>query len=204
MPTPLANAAELVARLGRPLTDAEAAKAPGALLDASSLIRAFTRRPFEAGTNVTQILRANGMRIRLPRRPVTAVDAVAVVGCGGDPDTPLTGWCWDGIDLIHLDSASATADIVDRWWVAESFRVTYDYDGSTIADVIVTLACSMVIRAITSPSEAEGMVGERVGQYGYQATGTPGVAVRLTADDENVLVKAGYRRRSTSVSVSLG
>jgi hypothetical protein len=201
--SPLATVSDLEDRLG-PLTDAQAAKAPALLRDASALIRRYTRQTFDLVDDDVAVLRPVGMVIRLPRRPVRAVTSVAAVW-GDEPEVTLTGWGWDGLDKINLAAAHADPDAVTRNWYADAYRVTYDHGYPQTPDDIVALVCAMTSRTLTSPSQVEGMVSEQIVSYSYQlqqGSGSVGPSVRLTDADKTFLAEAGYRRRSTTVAVS--
>ena len=78
---------------------------------------------------------------------------------------------------------------------------------SPVPPDVVAVVCAVVNRTLLSPTMVEGLAAERVGQYGYQfgqfpGGQSPGVAVRLTAADKQMLVDGGWRRRSVTVRVS--
>ena len=92
----LATQVDLEARLGRPLTAQETARAGALLDDASAEVRAFTRQDFTTETGKAQVLRAVGDRITLPQRPVAEVSNVEALG--GTPAVPyftVVDWSFD-------------------------------------------------------------------------------------------------------------
>lgn len=71
-----------------------------------------------------------------------------------------------------------------------------------VSDDVVHVVCAMVLRTLLSPSQADGMVSERIGQYNYQlqqGAGTAGATVRMSADDREAL--APYRRTAGTIRV---
>lgn len=206
----LATIEDLEARLGRDLTDAEAAKAPAMLADASALLRDYCRRDFTSNTNEIIELRPVGDTLKLPNRPVLTVDQVEQIGTAGTPDRVMTAgeWEFDGIDRItvHTWCPPATTGVLGSY--AGTYRVQYD-SGGTVPPFIVSRCCKIVFRALLAPTVAEGLVQERIGQYAYQygqapGEASPGVVVELTKADEKALAKAGYRTSAGTVQLRKG
>lgn len=204
----LATVADLEAELGRTLTAAESAKAPGLLASASARIRDYCRREFTAVANGTVELRPVGSCLRLPNTPVVGVDQVEQIGTAGTPDRVMavTEWAFDGISLIEL-----WPDLHRPDWptvsgsYADTYRVTYDH-GGTVPAFIVSKTVEVVLRHLLAPSPVSNLVQERIGQYAYQygqgeGQQSPGAAVHLTEQDERDLVKAGYRRTAGTIAV---
>jgi hypothetical protein len=211
MPDPLAKQADLEVRLGHPLSAEETIRAQPLLGDASALVRSFTRQSFDLVEDDEITLRPVGTYLRLPQRPVIDVTSVIAVGCDGLPDIPLSGWCWDGIDIIDIAGLdSATWVSLPEWWHdldgPNTYRVVYSHGYPSTPPEVVAVVASMVLRVLTAPSLVEGMVSERIGQYNWQAQqgmGSAGVNVRLTKADKDALVAAGYKRQATTVQVRL-
>jgi len=211
----LATAADLAARLGRALTATETTRSVPYLKDASAKVRKYTRQDFteEAGDVVR--LRPIGTRLRLPQRPVTAVNSVTAIGWAGIPDLVLPAgfWGWDGIDVIELSPFDSglwinlpTVELGED--LPDTYDVDYDHGDDTVPDDVIAVVCGMVIRVLTSPSVVEGMNTEKVGQYSYGMQqgggGTPGATVRLTEADKDELRQAGYGpRKSGTIQVRL-
>jgi anti-sigma regulatory factor (Ser/Thr protein kinase) len=62
--------------------------------------------------------------------------------------------------------------------------VTYSHGHEDVPDGIVRVACAMVNRVLTAPTATEGLGGETIGQYSYQAPGgSSGVGVYLSKGD---------------------
>jgi hypothetical protein len=212
MAEPLASPADLVARLGRDLTSIEAARADALLADASALVRGYTRQTFDPVEDDVVVLRPVGTLLRLPRQPVTAVTAVAAIG--EEPEVPLSGWQWDGSDLVDIGGLGSIIVNLPDWWYdtpggPNTYRVTYSHGYEETPPDVVAVVAAMVLRTLTAPSMVEGLVSsqEQIGQYshGYQlqqTTGSAGPSVRLTQADKQALDDAGYRRRATTVAVT--
>jgi hypothetical protein len=207
----LATQADLESRLGRSLTATEQTRAAVLLNDASARVRAYTRQDFDQVLADEIILRPVGTVLILPQRPVLAVTSIVAIGCDGQPDLTLSGWCWDGIDTIDLCPAvpvideNTPADVVDTWWRLggpDTYLATYDHGYTTIPDLIVGVVSTMVLRTLLAPSLVQGMVSEKIGQYTYQlqqSSGSPGVTVQMTKDDEADLDRGRFRRRARSI-----
>lgn len=197
----LATQADLEARIG-PLTEAQAARVDALLADASAKVRRFTRRTFDAATNDVVVLSPVGTVLRLPQTPVSAVTAIALID--GTTDIPLTGWGWDGADMVDLANATVAAgSTATRTQNTNTYRVTYSHTAS-VHDDIKGKVCEMVGRTIAAPSMVDGMVSETIGQYSYtlqQGGGSQGAAVRLTQADKQDLIDNGWRKQSGTVQV---
>ena len=208
---PLATTTDLEDRLGRSLTDVEARKAPALLRDASAKVRAYTRQDFDLTLGDVAVLRPVGTELRLPQRPVLDVTAVvAVGGAPGIPDLPLSGWTWDGLDIVDIAGLDSNVWVsLPAWWEdhgtrPNTYRVTWDHGYPVTPDDVVEVVCSMINRVLLAPTPVEGMNREQIGQYGYGMAGgggSPGVRVRLTQEDRDALADAGYRRRSGTIQM---
>lgn len=198
----LATVADLEARLGRELTEEEAARAAAMLADASALVRDFTRQELTAVTGDAIVLRPVGVLLRLPQRPVTAVASVSAVGSDGSTVGALTGWSWDGRDKISLSCAGPSGSWPPGWRGPgpDTYQVLYDHGFDPVPPGVVAVVCAMVLRTLLSPSLTAGMVAERIGSYNYQLQqggGAPGATVVMTAADEKALARYGPRRSGT-------
>lgn len=205
--TNLATAQDLEDRIGRSLTAEESLRATALLTDASALIRGYTRQNFDQQTGDQVVLRPAGNHVRLPQRPVLAVQQVAIIDCDGQPSDPINGWCWDGSDKIRI-TGSSIKGIDDPWWpwnwAPEALQVTYDHGYTVTPADVVARACSMVLAVLLAPTQAEGLVQERIGQYTYiygqqAGAGSPGATVRMTQADRNALAR--YRRTAGTIAL---
>ncbi|MFF8412808.1 hypothetical protein [Streptomyces omiyaensis] len=197
----LADISDLEARLGRPLTAAEAARAQALLDDASAEIRTFTGLSFARVDDDEVVLRAQLGEIRLPQRPVIGVKSVTAIGAGGAPDVAVVGWGWDGLDIIRVSSGIPSINLPEAWYEEDTaaypgtYRVVYSYGDATPPAIIVTVACRMVLRTLTAPTMAGGVVGETIGPYTYRTDGSGvGTAVTMTEEDRKMLILGGYRQ----------
>lgn len=198
----LATTTDLENRLGRELTEEEAARAPALLGDASELVRAHTGQYFERVAGDEIVLRPLGVMLRLPQRPATAVTSVAAVAPDGVTAAVMSGWVWDGRDKVYL--SCATYDPAGPAWrsgpAPNTYKVVYDHGYDTIPPIAVKVVCDMVLRTLLSPSMTAGMVSERIGAYNYQlqqGSGTAGAAVMLMPADEKAIARYGPRRSGT-------
>ncbi|MFE3122357.1 hypothetical protein ACFXHD_02935 [Streptomyces hydrogenans] len=204
----LADISDLEARLGRPLTTVEAARAAALLADASAELRLYTGLQFSRVDDDQATLRAQLGEIRLPQRPVISVKSVTAIGAGGAPDVAVVGWQWDGLDIIRVASCSPSINLPEAWYDEDvdaypgTYRVVYSHGDATVPDVIVTVTCRMVLRTLTAPTMAGGVVSETVGPYSYRTDGTGvGTAVTMTDDDRKTLRLGGFRQTArTSIA----
>lgn len=199
----LADPAALEARLGRPLTSGEQTRALALLDDASALVRSFTGQNFTRTDNETVVVRAQQGEIRLPQRPVLAVASVVAIGAGGAPDLPVTGWQWDGLDIIRTCVDSPVINLPELWYEEDieaypgTYRVIYSHGTATVPADVVAVVARMALRTLTAPTLAGGVTGETLGPYSYRTDGSGvGTAVVMTDDDRKMLTLAGYRRKA--------
>lgn len=204
----LATVTDLEDRLGRSLTTAEAAKAPAMLGDASGLLRRYCRMTFTTSTNATIVLRPVGNELKLPNRPVLAVDQVEQIGTAGTSDRVMAvdEWEFDGIDRVTVHSlwTPRLFGIVGSY--ADTYRVVYDSGDVTVDPSIVSRCCAMVFRVLLAPTAAEGLIQEHIGKYGYQygqapGQASPGAVVKLTKEDKDALADLGYRTRAGTIQL---
>lgn len=199
----LADLTALEARLGRPLTGDEAARADALLEDASALVRSFTGQTFTRTNNETIVVRAQQGEIRLPQRPVIDVTEVVAIGAGGAPDLPVVGWLWDGLDIVRTCTDSPIINLPELWHEEDTdsypgtYRVTYSHGVTQVPPDVVAVVARMVLRTLTAPTVAGGVVGETIGPYSYRTDGSGvGTAVVMTDEDRQMLALAGYRRKA--------
>lgn len=205
--TVLATLDDLEQRLGRDMTDVEAARVDALLADASAMVRAFTGQDFAVVEDDQVTLRGQGGTIRLPQRPVTAVTSVVAIGGDGAPDVTVVDWVWDGIDQIRIGEGSFVINLPAVWWDDDgypgTYRVTYSHGYETVPADVVAVVCGMVMRTLTAPTMAGGVRSETIGPYSYQldAAGT-GLSVAMSQADRDALKR--YRRTEGMISVRRG
>lgn len=202
----LAQQSDLEARLGRELTDAEAARVEALLDDASALVRDYTKRTFEVVEDDVIVLRAVGGQIKLPQTPVAEVSSVVVVG-GSDalPDFTLPDWAFDGIDTVKVGDGSYVINLPEVWWDDDgypgTFRVTYTHGYTTVPPSVVAVVCSMVNRTLTTPAMSGALTSETIGSYSYRLESAgAGLAVAMSAEEQRTLRR--YRRTETTIKVT--
>lgn len=205
---PLATVNDLETLLGRQLTEAEDARAPGLLNAASVKIRAYTRRVFSVVADDSIVLRPVGGVLRLPQKPVSVVTSVdAISGLPGVAPLALVGWVFDGIDKVSVRGYDRRVWVSFPEWFWEpgpdTYRVVYSHGYEAVPDAVNAVCVDMVLRSLTSPSLVGGMVAEHVGQYGYQlqqGSGAAGFGVSLSADNKADL--APFRTSATTVQLT--
>lgn len=204
----LATKADLVARLGRDITCDEDTRIEALLADASALVRAFTGQDFSLTSGDALTIRAQGGMIRLPQRPVTAVTSVVAIGGNGAPDVTLTDWWFDGIDQIRIGAGNYVINLPEVWWDDEdgypgTFRVTYSHGYAAVPPDVVAVVCGMVLRTVTAPTVAGGVVSETIGPYSYRLDSAgAGTSVALGEMERKALSR--YRRTVGTSSVKVG
>lgn len=204
-PTALATISDLILRAGS-LTDAQIARAPTLLADASALIRGHLRQTITAVVDDEVVLRPVGSQLRLPQRPVTAVEQVEMIGTGGTADRVMgvAEWQWDGADLINIWPCPTvvTGVLPSSATYADTYRVTYSHGHAASPADVVAVCCRMVLAVLLAPTLTQGLVQERIGQYSYQygqapGQASPGATPRLTEVDMRDLRR--YRRTAGTI-----
>lgn len=188
---PLATEADIVARLGRALTAAEAARIDALLADASGSVRRYIPQDLTEATTTDRLKIRNG-RVKLPQRPVTAV--TAVVSPNGDPVI----FQWDGADSIAVG-----CNVPDTFaW--EPFRngmpfvdVTSTHGYAVMPDDIIGVVCSIVMRALGRDPVDAGITSESIQGYSYSlgAAGAAGALGMLQAEKD---ILDAYKREGSS------
>ncbi|MEU6204589.1 hypothetical protein ABZ814_13490 [Micromonospora musae] len=208
--SPYAADADLEARIGRSLTEAEAARAAALIADASALIRGYTRQDFTFYADDVLVLRPVGSHLRLPQRPVAAVTAVvALSGTEAIPDwtVPPGCWQWDGADIVEVWPPDRSVWVSLPEWAyttcgPDTYRVTYSHGYDEVPADVTAVCCRMVLAVLLAPTMTEGLVQERIGQYSYQygqqlGAGSPGATVRMSEADRDDLKR--YRRTAGTI-----
>jgi len=194
------------------LTDAQRARAPALIRNASVQVRRFCRQDFDLVTGDEVVLRPIGTKLRLPQRPVIAVNSVTAVGSNGIPDFTLAGWTFDGVDLIDIAGIDTDTFVsLPAWWEdygagINTYRPNYDHGYPITPDDIKGKVCQMVNRVLTADTQVEGITQETIGQYSrqwQQATGSTGVTTVLTRSDRQDLIDWGYRRTAGTIQTHI-
>lgn len=190
----LATTDDLEARLGRELTAEEAGRAEAILADASAAVRSYTRQEFTSRESTVRLLPRDG-RLLLPQRPVTAIDSVE------DIDANAVSFEWDGLDEIRIRGFVGDGfevDLLDPYR-ARPIDVTYTHGFAEVPDDIVSVVCSVALRALSRAGEDSGFTGERLGNYSYTLASPAGVSAIL--EDERSILN-GYRRPGRPVRMA--
>lgn len=198
---PLASYSDLEDRIGRPLTSTEGARAQALLADASAHVRAYTGQDFSRTDNETITVRAQQGEIRLPQRPVLDVTAVIAIGAGGAPDLPITGWQWDGLDIVRTTAGNLVINMPEAWLDDDfdsypgTYRVTYSHGTASVPPAVVAVVAGMALRTLTAPTLAGGVTGETIGPYSYRTDGA-GIGTGVVMGDADRYALKAYRRTS--------
>ncbi len=178
---PLANQSDVEARLGRSLTTQEARRIDALLFDGSAFIRQYARKDFESHPGDVVDIKASGGVIKLPYRPVQAVNSVvAISGAPGIPNINVFWYVFDSIDEITVADPgySGIINLPEYWydigWFSSTFRVNYDHGFSVVPEIAISILCTAVISVLTAPTMAAGVIGETVGNYSYRLQRTGG------------------------------
>jgi hypothetical protein len=191
---PLATLDDISGRLGRPLTDAEATRAPLLLTDASAQVRRYCRRDFLLHASETDIFRCHDSEIQLPDKTTTEVISVTAIGSdfGGGidlPDIPVPWFVYDGIDRIRLDLGTDWIINLPYVWLdsdyyPQTYSVVRSYGYVETPDEVTAVCATAVIGVLTAPTMAAGLIGETVGPFSYRMERSGGgTAVALTQAD---------------------
>lgn len=164
---PLATIDDVTNVLGRELTDAEAARVPTLLLNASAKVRSFTSQQISQSTSVARVrITARDGHIRLPQYPVTAVASVTTVQSGiGLP------FYWDGLVLWgwgRYPQSNIELPLYNRAWrhgVVVDVAYTHGYE--TVPDEIVAVVVQMAARALGTAPDESGITQETYSGYSY-------------------------------------
>lgn len=185
----LATPTDIVARLGRALTDVEHQRVDALLIDASAAVRLYTGQQFTEGTSTVTIYPERG-RVVLPQRPVTDVTAAV------DTDGNALSYTWHVGETVYLTSASESWRLdLDSTSVFPAV-VTYDhgYPAGSIPEPIVAIVCNVVLRSLGRTPLDSGVTQQSIAGYSETigAVGAAG-AVGLLNEEKAALDKYGPR-----------
>lgn len=150
---PLASSDDVKAVLGRDLTSGESAKVGAVMAKASELFRLRSGQMFTPGESVVR-LKVDGGEVRLPQRPVVAVESVT-----RDDGTPVQWSLFGSVLTVPLRSS----DFV---------RVTYSH-GGVVPEVVKQCIAEVAARVLTvDPVAATGVTqhGKTDGPFSEQFT----------------------------------
>lgn len=157
----LATVADVEARLGRELSEAETTRMEALLDDASAAIRAYTGQSFERDEITRTFVYADAMRrVKIRGRGVSDV----------------------AFENEEGDAVGSEQIAVDWWEVDEigPLTLTYEAGFDAVPDLVIAVCCQMAARAFGATPEAAGIQMETTGpftvQYG-QAGASGGVGM---------------------------
>lgn len=203
---PLAALGDVAARYPGTLTGDQVARVPGLLADASTVVRGYTRQQFTPA-ETTENIRPIGDRVRLRQSPVTAVSAVSLVDTfidGGLILLPMGAWMFDGGQEVWLGAISSVINLPDDLtellqYQTPLIQVTYSHGYDVMPDPVVTVVCSMVIRALDIPGPV-AVASSTVGSISYRlGTAAQDGILGLSASEMRMLTP--YRRVATTVEL---
>lgn len=183
----LATVDDLEGRLGRVLTDAESVRAALLLDGASGAVRAYVGQDFTSAESTAR-LPVRRRIVRLPQRPVAAVDTVV------DVDGNEVSFTWLGDDRVEVP-----ANVPDTWaWVPyrhglQVVDVTYTHGYELIPAAVVDLVCAKVSRVLESPSANVTAMALGDASQSFGTIGAAGIAGFFP--DEKTLLDL-YRRQA--------
>jgi hypothetical protein len=188
---PLAQVDDVIARLGRSLTDQETTRVEALLGDASALVRRYCRKDFLFHENDVLDIPGDGSTIKLPYRPVVEVtNVIAISGRPDIPDIPVSWWVFNGVDEISIaeSTASGVINLPEAWYdfgaFPGTFQVTYTHGYTEVPPEVVMVIANGVIAVLLAPTMAAGVIGETVGAYSYRLERSGGgISVALSEGD---------------------
>lgn len=165
----LATISDVEARLGRPLSVEETAKATAWLEDASALFVQRSIQQFEAGESTVRLFPIRGI-VRLVQRPVIAVTSVEDLN--GNP----VDFTWDGFQSLY--DLGTTGPL----------KVTYEHGSDIIPQAVVAVVAGMVARTLSIAGDAAaGVTQQSVGPFSQSyASWAVGGQVMLSPAEQKV------------------
>lgn len=155
----LATLDDLEDRLG---STPDATRGQAILDDVSAVVRAYTGQQFTS-EETTDRLRVRNGGVKLPQRPVTAVESIANMDGGAVEFTWYSGdfvalAAWDAIRAFEVQPFRTQATWVD---------VTYTHGYATVPEDIVAVVCQMAGRAYGRTPDTTGVTQESIAGYSY-------------------------------------
>lgn len=208
MADPLATVADVQSRYPGPWSDSVATRVASLLVDASTVVRTYTRQTFSAApTTITETIRPIGDRLRLRQAPVTAVTAVGIVDTLQTNSLlvlPMGAWMWDGGQEIWIGAIQTVINLPDEityllQYQTPLMRVIYVYGYTTMPDPVVTVVCSMVCRVLDTPGPTSAP-SSTVGGLSYRLSAAAQDGV-LGLTDAEMRMLAPFRRAATTVEL---
>ena len=178
----LASVADIETRLGHTVANPDQAQAM--LDDVSAAVRAYTGQQFTRMITTDRLAARRGL-VRLPQRPVNAVDAVTL------SDGTAVAFDWQtGSETLCVASAEVSCSRVSH------VVVTYDHGYDTVPGDITAIVCNIANRGL-GVDPAQGAVASR-SITNYQETfGPVGASGALGLFSNEATVLDRYRRMGT-------
>lgn len=181
----LATIADVEARLGRELTEAETQKATAWLDDASALFVNRAQQKFEIYESRVRLFPKDGI-VRLFQRPV--IEIISVEDLNGN----AVDYSWDGFQTLY-----------DVWSFAPVI-VEYEHGSAAIPDDVVAVVAGMVARTLSiSPEAAAGVTQQTAGPFS-QSYATWAVGAQVMMSPAEMAIADSYRALSLGSSSLLG
>lgn len=178
----------------------EPAQAAAALAQASARFRAEAECDFD-DDDTTLILRVDGQRVTLPKRPVLDITSVKAVGLDGTATHEMAGWSFDGIHTIRVGDGAWVIN-ASHHYASQTVEVTWSHGYATIPEDVRWTVAQMAARAISSPAPA-AVTGENIGAYSYRTGGVSVSGAAGMTDDERQVARRYRPRVSTMTSTAL-
>jgi hypothetical protein len=209
---PLATSDDIVARLGRALTQVEEARIDALLADGSALVRRYCRQDFLKETGLTETFVADAGEIRLSNRPVNAVNSVTWIS--GNPallgNFAISWYIFDGIDKITIPSPyeSGIINLPYMWymtaWYSDSYAVQYDYGYANPPNEAVAVLCTAIISELATPTMSATLQSESIGAYSYSMRRTSGAGLNAALMDAGMATALkDFRRPAGTIALRL-
>jgi hypothetical protein len=181
----LATISDVEARLGRPLTVAETAKADAWLNDASALFVQRAIQQFEVGESTVRLFPKDNI-VRLVQRPVMSI--VSVEDINGAP----VDFTWDGFQSLY--DLGTTLPL----------KVTYEHGSDIIPEAVVAVVAGMVARTLSISGDAvAGVTQQTVGPFS-QSYASWAVGGQIMLSPAEAQVADSYRTKTFSSTSILG
>jgi hypothetical protein len=184
----LATRSDVVARLGRALTETESQRVDALLTDASAAVRLYTGQQFTAGTSTETIYPERG-RVVLPQRPVNAVTAAE------DTDGNDIAFTWHVGDTVYLTSSGTQwrLDLDSTSPFPAVITYTHGYAAGSIPEPVVAIVCNVVLRSLGRTPLDSGVTQQAIAGYS-ETIGAVGAAGAVGFLNEEKAALDRYRR----------
>jgi hypothetical protein len=204
---------DIAARLGRSLTQVEAGRVDGMILDASAIVRRYCRRDFLYHASDTIITTADGGIIKLTSwKPIKSIDSItALSGTPGIQDIPVTWYHFDAVDKITVfnPSLSGIINLPEIWyeetfWWGGSFSITGAHGFVDAPGDVVAIICTAITSELATPTQSATLMSESVGAYSFSMRRTSGAGLNAALVDAGMKTALqDYRQSMATMKVRL-